>query len=82
MQFATHALCSRFIRMACASIARFARAFISICKAYFLSVFLQINYIIFGEFAANFKFSYSQGYLPLCESSINKGKLVFIVFVI
>ena len=39
-------------------------------KALLFSVLLRTNHIIFGDFAANFKFSYSQGYSLWCESSI------------
>ena len=54
-----------------------SQVFVTVCshsyaihKALIFSVFLQSNRIIFGDFTANFKFSYSQGYLPRCESSI------------
>ena len=36
-----------------------------------VSVIILANRIVFGEFAANIKFLHSQGYSPLCESSIN-----------
>ena len=39
-------------------------------KALLFSVFLPTNHIIFGDFAANFKFSYS----PRCESRKRKRK--------
>ena len=39
-------------------------------KALLFSVILPTNHIMCGDFAANFKMSYSQGYSPRCESII------------
>ena len=55
-----------------------SQMFIRICMAFIRPYFFSpTNHIIFGDFAMNFKFSYSQGYLPGCESSINMGTLLF-----
>ena len=50
-------------------------------KALLFSVFLPTSHIIFGNFVANFKSSYSQGYSPRCESSI-RSKIKFYWFAI
>ena len=50
---------------------RIRKDFASIHKTSLFSVFLQTNFIIFGEFAANFRFSYSQGYSSQCERGIS-----------
>ena len=47
--------------------ARIRKNFANIHKASIFSVFLQANLIVFGKFAANFKFSYSQEYSSQCE---------------
>ena len=50
--------------------ARIRKNFASIHEASLFSLFLQASLIIFGEFAANSKFSYSQGYSSRYEIGI------------
>ena len=54
---------------------RNSQAFVTICKASLVSVIILANRIVFGEFAANIKSLHSQGYSPLCESSIIKATI-------
>ena len=73
----TNSLYSQWIR-------KYSQLFVGIHMAFIRPYFFPTNHIIFGDFAVNFKFSYSQGYLPKCESSImekvcNSGSMKLVI---
>ena len=67
--------CKQYVANACESITNklnliTINSHYLLCEVSLVSVILLANRMIFGEFAANIKCVHSQGYSPLCESSI------------